>query len=273
MLKHGCKKRLHARADIANAHPALLKDHQHVLVIKSCSTTSSTLLQTILHLVSVISRNMHFSLSPLTFAAVTFMLTSPTTCLNIPSIFQFTQTEAANTTTEVDSPSSNQTISAPPLHVPICGRSRGDWTLLTCARLLVNLKNLPDYTKEAIWSKFVTGESHLPTTFSLTDAASQKTCYLTFDLYNAAAQITASERFSLQEEQTDLNRIYYACLKPRSVYGIERIGTKGNVAALLGPRYADPVLSEELGGLFANGSASGNETVIDLTRYEDIVAD
>ena len=77
----------------------------------------------------------------------------------------------------------------------------------------------------------------------------------------------------MQEEQTDLNRIYYACLKPRSVYGIERIGTKGNVAALLGPRYADPVLSGELGGLFANGSGSGFDTVIDLSGYEDTAAD
>ena len=208
---------------------------------------------------------MHFSKSPLILAAVTFMFLSPTTCLNIPSIF---------TPTEASSPL-NQTVSealAPPIHVPICGRSRGSWTLLTCARLLVNLKNLPTYTKEEIWSKFVTGESRLPTTFSLTDPASQKTCYLTFDLYNAAAQITASDRFSLQEEQTDLNRIYYSCLKAESVYGVERIGGKGNVAALLGPRYADPVLSEQLGGAFANGTADGNATVIDLTPYEDAAA-
>ncbi len=217
---------------------------------------------------------MHLSMVPLIVAAVTFLVTSPTTCLNIPSIFPFFETNTPNTTTEADS-STNATVSsafAPPVHVPSCGRSRGDWTLLTCARLLVNLKNLPDYTKEEIWSKFVTGESRLPTTFSLTDPASQKTCYLTFDLFNAAAQITASDRFSLQEEQTDLNRIYYACLKQRSVYGIERIGTKGNVAALLGPRYADPIMSEQLGGAFSNQSASNNATIIDLTPYGDTTA-
>ena len=204
------------------------------------------------------------------------MLTSPTTCLTIPSIFPFFETGTANTTTSsLDSPS-NATIStafAPPIHVPVCGRSRGDWTLLTCARLLVNLKNLPSYTKEEIWSKFQAGESHLPTTFSLTDRASQKTCYLTFDLFNAAAQITASERFSLQEEQTDLNRIYYSCLKAKGVYGVERIGVKGNVAALLGPRFADPVVSEELGGAFAEGSGDVNATIIDLTPYEDAMAE
>ena len=217
---------------------------------------------------------MHFSIPPLILAAMTFLLPSPTTCLNIPSIFHFSERSTLITTPEADS-SLNQTVAsafAPPIHVPVCGRSRGDWTLLTCARLLVNLKNLPDYTKEEIWSKFVTGESRLPTTFSLTDPASQKTCYLTLDLFNAAAQITASDRFSLQEEQTDLNRIYYSCLKAQSVYGIERIGTKGNVAALLGPRYADPILSEELGGAFANGTASSNATVIDLTSYEDTAA-
>ena len=76
----------------------------------------------------------------------------------------------------------------------------------------------------------------------------------------------------MQEEQTDLNRIYYSCLKAQGVYGIERIGTKGNVAALLGPRYADPILSEELGGAFANGTAASNATVIDLTSYEDTAA-
>ncbi len=202
------------------------------------------------------------------------MVTSPTICLTIPSIFSFYEANTLNTTIEPDS-SLNETVAdalAPPIHVPVCGRSRGDWTLLTCARLLVNLKNLPNYTKEDIWSKFVTGESRLPTTFSLTDPASQKTCYLTFDLFNAAAQITASERFSLQDEQTDLNRIYYACLKPQSVYGIERIGTKGNVAALLGPRYADPIMSEQLGGAFANDTASNNATVIDLTPYKDTTA-
>ena len=53
---------------------------------------------------------------------------------------------------------------------------------------------------------------------------------------------------------------------------MERIGLKGNVAALLGPRYADPVVSEELGGAFANGTDSGNDTVIDLTPYEDVTA-
>ena len=47
---------------------------------------------------------------------------------------------------------------------------------------------------------------------------------------------------------------------------------KGNVAALLGPRYADPVLSEELGGAFGNGTAESNVTVIDLSDYEDTAA-
>lgn len=220
---------------------------------------------------------MHFSIS--TLISVTFLLsTSPTTSLSIPSIFPFNEPNALDTNTTLSlssssSPSNTTALIAPPIHIPVCGRTRGTWTLLTCARLLVNLKNLPSYTKQEIWSKFQTGESHLPTTFSLTDPASQKTCYLTFDLFNAAAQITASERFSLQQEQTDLNRIYYNCLKAQDVYGVERIGLKGNVAALLGPRYADPVVSEELGGAFAEGRGGGNATVIDLTPYENVAAD
>ena len=227
---------------------------------------------------------MHFSLSTLlSTTAVTFLLnTSPSTSLTIPYVFPFNEPNSPSTALSINTtlstiPSSNLTaLIAPPIHVPICGPTRGrtgaDWTLLTCARLLVNLKNLPSYTKTEIWSKFQTGESHLPTTFSLTDPASQKTCYLTFDLFNAAAQITASEKFSLQEEQTDLNRIYYNCLKAGGVYGVERLGVKGNVAALLGPRYADPIVSMEMGGAFARGGGDDGAAIIDLTPYGNVAA-
>lgn len=70
-----------------------------------------------------------------------------------------------------------------------------------------------------------------------------------------------------------MNRIYYACLKARGVYGVERIGRRGNVAALLGPRFADPIVSGELGGAFARGSAADNATVVDLTPYGNVAAD
>ena len=137
--------------------------------------------------------------------------------------------------------------------------------------LLTSLKNLPTYTKEEVWSKFVTGESRLPAVFVQKDQVKSLSCYLTIDLYQSpSVPITALERFSLADEQTDLNRLYFQCLK-NGGYGIERIGAKGNVAALLGPQYAaDEVWDEQFPGMFANGSISGSVNVVDLTPLDDV---
>ena len=212
---------------------------------------------------------MHFSKSAL-YAAAGIALASPSLCLHIPRSFTLALTGANAEPIYDVIPAHNETDSdLPPIHVPICGRSAGpgDWNLISCARLLVNLKNLPEYTREEIWSKFKAGFSHLPTTFSITDPVTEKTCYLTFDLFQAAAQVTASERFSLQDEQPDLNRIYYDCLK-KGLYGMERIGMTGNVVVLLGPRFSDPASEDMFGGAFGNDTASSSGSVTDLTHYE-----
>ena len=85
------------------------------------------------------------------------------------------------------------------------------------------------------------------------------------DLYEPGVPVTASETFSLQGEQGDLNRIYFECLKGRGTAGFARVGLNGNVAALLGPP-----LGEGEGGLEGLLVGLGNGTrrarVIDLTE-------
>lgn len=202
---------------------------------------------------------MHFPHASLLVPAVAFFLASTSLCLSIPPLNALLQT--------------NSTLAGadPPVHVPICSRQSGGFTLLLCARLLTSLKSLPTYTKEEVWSKFVTGESRLPAVFVQRDQVKSRSCYLTIDLYQSpSVPITALERFSLADEQTDLNRLYFQCLK-NGGYGIERIGAKGNVAALLGPQYAaDEVWDEQFPGMFANGSISGSVNVVDLTPLDDV---
>ncbi|CAD6565088.1 MAG: hypothetical protein ASARMPREDX12_005676 [Alectoria sarmentosa] len=118
----------------------------------------------------------------------------------------------------------------PQIGVPTCRRLPGGFTLLLCARLLTNLKNLPDYTKQEIWSEYARGAYRLPVVFvqqQQTDDATttgqqqqqKQTCHLSMDLYEPGVPVTASETFSLQGEQGDLNRIYFECLKGRGTAG------------------------------------------------------
>ena len=196
------------------------------------------------------------------FTLLTFILASTSLCLSLPPLIEtFSETNS----TSIDA--------GPPVHVPVCYRKRGGFSLLQCARLLTGLKNLPTYTKEDIWSKFVAGESRLPAVFVQRDQAKSQSCYLTIDLYqDPKVPITSLERFSLQDEQNDLNRIYFDCLKNYGGYGISRIGTKGNVAALLGPQFAaEGIWDERFGGAFTDGSIQ-NATVVDLTQLNEVQA-
>lgn len=90
------------------------------------------------------------------------------------------------------------------------------------------------------------------------------------DLYEPGVPVTATERFSLQEEQTDLNNIYFECLRAKGVGGFNRIGFLGNVAALLGPRLdsKSPWLAH-FKGMAANGTDSDTVHTIDLTPFAD----
>lgn len=89
------------------------------------------------------------------------------------------------------------------------------------------------------------------------------------DLYEPGVPVTASETFSLQGEQKDLNQIYFDCLKRYGTSGFARIGRRGNIAALLGP----PLEEDEDGGgggggfegLAALRNGSRRARVIDLT--------
>ncbi len=88
------------------------------------------------------------------------------------------------------------------------------------------------------------------------------------DLYEPGVPVTASETFSLEAEQKDLNRIYFDCLKKYGTAGFMRIGLNGNIAALLGPPLEE---SEEgefegLAGL-RNGTRSAG--VIDMTEVDE----
>ncbi|KAL2047379.1 hypothetical protein N7G274_001400 [Stereocaulon virgatum] len=201
---------------------------------------------------------MQFPRASLLIGAILCFLAYPCLSLGLPPIIARSE------------PNTTLPSAETPIHVPVCYRSPGGFTLLLCARLLTNLKNLPTYTKEEIWSKFVTGESRLPAVFVQRDSLKSQACYLTFNLFQTpSVPITALERFSLADEQSDLNRIYFQCLK-KGRYGIERIGTKGNVAALLGPQYtSDDIWDEHFPGTFANGSFSGIPDIVDLTSLDD----
>ncbi|KAI4124488.1 MAG: hypothetical protein LQ338_004780 [Usnochroma carphineum] len=161
------------------------------------------------------------------------------------------------------------TLAMPPIHVPICRREPGGFDLYICARLLSALKNLPYYKVREIWGEYERGEGHLPAVFSFEDRQ-QRSCHLSMDLYEPGVPVTATERFSLQEEQTDLNNIYFECLRAKGVGGFNRIGFLGNVAALLGPRLdsKSPWLAH-FKGMAANGTDSDTVHTIDLTPFAD----
>lgn len=91
------------------------------------------------------------------------------------------------------------------------------------------------------------------------------------DLYEPGIPKTAKETFSLEQEQTDLNNIYFECLRKKRVGGFNRIGFLGNVAALLGPKMdpRNPWLSH-FSGLAANGLNDSDIRMVDLTPYETI---
>lgn len=90
------------------------------------------------------------------------------------------------------------------------------------------------------------------------------------DLYEPGVPLTASETFSLQGEQGDLNRIYFDCLKRYGTAGFARIGLNGYVAALLGPALEGVGGEEEeevgFGGLEGLTNGSRSARVIDLSE-------
>lgn len=164
----------------------------------------------------------------------------------------------------------NPTINQVPIHVPICLEKPGGYDLVVCARLLVALKKLPYYYDEEIWSEFAQGDGHLPAIFLYQDQYSPRSCHLSMDLYEPGIPKTAKERFSLARVHTDINNIYFECLKAKRVGGFNRIGFLGNVAALLGPSLDtyDP-LSAHFQRLRANQTELQNVRTIDLTEYEE----
>lgn len=163
-------------------------------------------------------------------------------------------------------PDASLQINPAPIHVPVCRVQPGGFDTYMCARLLTTLKNLPYYQVREIWAEYATGDGHLPAVFSYGDPSGQRKCFLSLDLYEPGVPITASERFSLQEEQTDINNIYFECLKAKGRGGFNRIGFLGNVAAMLGPRLdtSSPLL-KYFRGMSANGTDANNVRMIDLT--------
>ncbi len=163
----------------------------------------------------------------------------------------------------------NPSLSMPPIHVPICHREPGGFDLYICARLLTALKNLPYYKKREIWAEYASGDGHLPAIFSFEDAQ-QRSCHLSMDLYEPGIPKTAKETFSLEQEQTDLNNIYFECLRKHGVGGFNRIGFLGNVAALLGPKLRPGGPWATLfQGLDLNGTETDKVRTIDLTPFAD----
>ncbi|KAL8695345.1 MAG: hypothetical protein Q9218_000104 [Villophora microphyllina] len=138
-----------------------------------------------------------------------------------------------------------------------------------CARLLLTLKNLPYYRIREVWAEYARGDGHLPAVFSYGDPSGWRQCFLSMDLYEPGTPFTAHEKFSLQEEQTDLNNIYFECLKAKSKGGFNRIGFLGNVAALLGPKLSrDSPALQYFKSMAANGTDLKNVRTIDLTKFE-----
>lgn len=165
--------------------------------------------------------------------------------------------------------SPNPSLSMPPIHVPICHRDPGGFNLFICARLLTALQNLPYYHHRKVWSEYASGDGHLPAAFFYEDAQ-KRSCHLSMDLYEPGIPITAKETFSLEEQQTDFNNLYFECLRKHGVGGFNRIGFLGNVAALLGPKLepSGPWISL-FKGMVANGTEATNIRTIDLTPFGD----
>ncbi|KAL8722782.1 MAG: hypothetical protein Q9225_000793 [Loekoesia sp. 1 TL-2023] len=89
------------------------------------------------------------------------------------------------------------------------------------------------------------------------------------DLYEPGIPKTATEKFSLEQVQSDLNNIYFECLRAKGVGGFNRIGLLGNVAALLGPKMdTDNPLLAHVKGMDGNETDAANVQTIDLTRYD-----
>ncbi|KAL8841336.1 MAG: hypothetical protein Q9170_000966 [Blastenia crenularia] len=165
-------------------------------------------------------------------------------------------------------PITHPALTAAPIHVPVCRADPGGFDLFICARLLSALKNLPYYTVQEVWAEYARGDGHLPAIFSYQDQSGQRSCYLSMDLYEPGIPKTAKERFSLEKVQTDLNNIYFECLKAKGKGGFNRIGLFGNVAALLGPALdANNPLLGHFQGLKANVNGSSEVHTIDLTPY------
>ncbi|KAL8640592.1 MAG: hypothetical protein Q9228_002503 [Teloschistes exilis] len=156
-----------------------------------------------------------------------------------------------------------------PIHVPVCLSQPGGYDLFICAKLLTALRNLPYYQAREIWAEYTRGDGHLPAVFSYSDPSGQRQCSLTMDLYEPGVPVTAHETFSLREEQTDFNNIYFECLRSKGMGGFNRIGFLGNVAALLGPKLGrnSPAL-RYFKGMAANGTDAKNVRTIDLTTFE-----
>lgn len=161
------------------------------------------------------------------------------------------------------------TLTAPPIHVPICRKDPGGFDLYICARLLTSLKNLAYYDVQEVWSEYARGDGHLPAVFSYQDQSGERSCYLSMDLYEPGIPKTATERFSLEQVQSDLNNIYFECLRAKGVGGFNRIGLLGNIAALLGPKLDtnNPLLAH-VKGTDGNETDAANIHTVDLTRYD-----
>ncbi|KAL9018538.1 MAG: hypothetical protein Q9185_004139 [Variospora sp. 1 TL-2023] len=162
-----------------------------------------------------------------------------------------------------------------PIHQPICREKPGGYDLLMCARLLTALKNLDYYYHIKIWGAHVEGDGHLPATFTFEDRQQpSSSCHLSLDLFEPGVPKTAIERFSLYDVHTDLNNIYFECLKKYGVGGFSRLGFLGNVAALLGPKLVseDPWLGL-FRGMAANGIDGKEVLTIDLTPLGDNTED
>ncbi|KAL8873818.1 MAG: hypothetical protein Q9174_000776 [Haloplaca sp. 1 TL-2023] len=154
-------------------------------------------------------------------------------------------------------------IDQAPLHVPVCHAKPGGYDLFVCARLLTALKNLPYYQTQEIWAERTSGDGHLPAVFTYGDRSGQRQCFLTLDLYEPGTPRIATEKFSLQEEQADLNNIYFDCLKAKGTGGYNRLGQGGKVVALLGPELVwDSSYLKFFSGISANTT---NIRPLDLT--------
>ncbi|KAL8970753.1 MAG: hypothetical protein Q9183_001370 [Haloplaca sp. 2 TL-2023] len=150
-------------------------------------------------------------------------------------------------------PGTSLLVDQAPLHVPVCDVQPGGFDLFVCARLLTALKNLPYYQTQEIWAERTTGDGHLPAIFAYGDKSGQRQCFLSMDLYEPGTPRIATEKFSLQQEQTDLNDIYFECLKPKGTGGFNRLGQGGKVVAFLGPELAsDSPYLKYFSGISAN---------------------